>query len=211
MKRPTVLLADDHRILTDVLANVLRKDFELVGTAHDGKMMVELTRKLRPDILIADISMPLLNGIDAARIIHKEVPSTRIVFITMYSDAPIVEEAFNAGAAGFLVKLSNIQELLEAVHTVARGETYITPIVAGDVISKLITNRSHEKVAETELTSRQRQMLQLLAEGKTMKEAAAVMNISTRTVESHKYEIMRKLGVETTAALIRYAVKIKLV
>jgi DNA-binding NarL/FixJ family response regulator len=100
---------------------------------------------------------------------------------------------------------------LEAVHTVARGETYITPIVAGDVISKLITNRSHEKVAETELTSRQRQMLQLLAEGKTMKEAAAVMNISTRTVESHKYEIMRKLGVETTAALIRYAVKIKLV
>ena len=211
MKRPTVLLADDHRILTDVLANVLRKDFELVGTAHDGKMMVELTRKLRPDVLIADISMPLLNGIDAARIIHKEVPSTRIVFITMHSDAPIVEEAFNAGAAGFLVKLSNIEELLEAVHTVARGETYITPIVAGDVISKLITNRSHEKVAETELTSRQRQMLQLLAEGKTMKEAAAVMNISTRTVESHKYEIMHKLGVETTAALIRYAVKIKLV
>jgi DNA-binding NarL/FixJ family response regulator len=211
VKRPSVLLADDHRILTDVLANLLRKDFELLGIAHDGQMMVELTRQHRPDVLIADISMPLLNGIDAARIIRKEVPSTRIVFLTMHSDAPIVEEAFNAGAAGFLVKLSNTEELLEAVHTVARGETYITPIVAGDVISKLITNGSHETVTETKLTSRQRQMLQLLAEGKTMKEAAAVMDISSRTAESHKYEIMRKLGVETTAALVRYAVQIKLV
>jgi DNA-binding NarL/FixJ family response regulator len=211
VKRPTVLLADDHRIVTDVLANLLRKDFELVGIAHDGKMMVELTKQHRPDVLIADISMPLLNGIDAVRIIRKEVRSTRIVFITMHSDAPIVEEAFNAGAAGFLVKLNDTEELLEAVRTVVRGETYITPIVAGDVISKLITNRSHEKLAEPELTSRQRQMLQLLAEGKTMKEAAPAMNISTRTVESHKYEIMRRLGVETTAALIRYAVQIKLV
>jgi DNA-binding NarL/FixJ family response regulator len=205
-----VLLADDHQIFTDVLANLLRQDFELVGTAHDGQMMVELTRQHRPDVLIADISMPLLNGIDAARIIRKQVPSTRIMFLTMHSDAPIVEEAFNVGAAGFLVKLSNTEELLEAVHTVARGETYITPIVAGDLISKLITNRSHETV-ETELTSRQRQYLQLLAEGKTMKEAAAVMDISWRTAESHKYEIMRKLGVETTAALIQYAVHIKLV
>jgi DNA-binding NarL/FixJ family response regulator len=206
-----VLLADDHRLFTDALANNLRKDFELVGTAHDGKMMLDLTRQLRPDVLITDISMPLLNGIDAARIIRKEVPSTRIVFITMHSDTPIVEEALNAGAAGFLVKLGNIEELVEAVHTVASGKTYITPIIAGDVMSTLITNRSHKRVAKTELSSRQRHLLQLLAEGKTMKEAAEVMNISTRTAESHKYEIMRKLSVETTAALIRYAVKTKLV
>jgi DNA-binding NarL/FixJ family response regulator len=211
MKRTSVLLADDHGVLIECLAHLLQQEFDVVGVAADGQKLVDMAKLHKPDVIVTDISMPHLNGIDAARILRKEVRSARLLFLTMHTDLPIVEEAFRAGASGFVLKISGAEEFMKAIHAVAKGETYITPLLAGDLISALLTAGPQETSAETTLTVRQRQVLQLLAEGKTMKEAAALMEISTRTAESHKYEIMRKLGVQTTAALVRYAVNIKLV
>jgi len=211
MNRTSVLLADDHTILMDGLANLLRQDFNVVGVARDGRTMVEMAKTKRPDVIVTDISMPHLNGIDAARILRKDLRSAKFVFLTMHADLPLVEEAFRVGASGFVLKMCDSREFVKAIHSVAKGATYITPLLAGDLISVLMTAGSKESSREAPLTSRQREVLQLLAEGKTMKEAAALMGISTRTAESHKYEIMRQLGVETTAQLIRYAVRIKLV
>jgi DNA-binding NarL/FixJ family response regulator len=192
----------------DSLINILPNEFEVAGIAYDGRTMVEMARQYRPHIILADISMPGLNGIDAARIIKKEFPFTKIVFLTMHNDALLVEEAFRAGATAFVLKISGAVELLSALSTVARGGTYITSMIAAEVISALMTSQGS---AQTELTSRQRQVLQLIAEGKKMKEVATVIGISVRTAETHKYEIMRKLGVKTIAALVQQAVRLKLV
>jgi DNA-binding NarL/FixJ family response regulator len=210
MKRTSVLLADDHKLLMDGLAPLLRQNFDVVGIARDGRMMLEMAKDKRPDVVVTDISMPHLNGIDAARILRKDLPLTRLIFLTMHTDFPLIQEAFRAGASGFVLKMCDSSEFVLAIQSVAKGATYITPMLAGDLISSLITSGPQQS-DETILTSRQREVLQLLAEGKTMKEAAALMGISTRTAETHKYEIMRQLGVQTTAALIRYAVRIKLV
>ncbi len=206
-----MLLADDHSLLMEGLAHLLRRDFDVVGTAHNGESMVEMAKQHKPDVIVADISMPGLNGIDAARIVRKEVGSARILFLTMHSDLALVEEAFMAGAAGFVHKIGGSEEILKAIRAVAEGETYITPLITGDLVSTLMTGGPNASARETALTARQRQTLQLLAEGKTMKEAAVLMGISTRTAESHKYEIMRKLGAQTTAELIRHAIRLKLV
>jgi len=211
MNRTRVLLADDHAMLTDALVNVVRDEFDVVGVARNGRVMIEMAKEKRPDIIVTDISMPELNGIDAARILRKELTSAKLLFLSMHSDLPLVEEAFRAGASGFLLKLCSIDEFIKAIHSVARGSTYITPLLAGDLISTLLTTGAQPTTRETALTSRQREVLQLLAEGKTMKEVAALLGISTRTAESHKYEIMRQLGMQTTAELIRYAVRSKLV
>jgi DNA-binding NarL/FixJ family response regulator len=154
--------------------------------------------------------MPHLNGIDAARILRKEESSAKLLFLSMHADLPLVEEAFRAGASGYVLKLCSAEEFVKAIRCVSRGAMYITPLLAGDLISTLLT-AGPEMSRETTLTLRQREVLQLLAEGKTMKEVAALLGISTRTAESHKYEIMRQLGVQTNAELIRYAVRIKLV
>jgi DNA-binding NarL/FixJ family response regulator len=211
MSRTSVLLADDHVMLMDGLVHMVRQDFEIVGLARDGRAMVELARQNHPDVVVTDISMPHLNGIDAARILKKEAIPTKILFLSMHADLPLVEEAFRAGASGYILKLCSAEEFVKAIKYVAKGATYITPLLAGDLISTLLTTGPQETSRESPLTLRQREVLQLLAEGKTMKEVAAQLNISTRTAESHKYEIMRLLGVQTTAALIRYAVRIKLV
>lgn len=195
----------------DALVRHLCRDFEVVGIACDGKTMVEMAKQHRPDVIVADISMPHLNGIDASRIIRKEVVNTNILFLTMHNDVTLVEEAFRAGAAGFVLKNGPMEELSRAILAVAAGHTYITPLIAGDAISSLITVGPHDAARETRLTARQREILQLLAEGRTMKETATVMDISTRTVESHKYEIMRRLGAQTTADLIRHAIRLRLV
>ena len=172
--------------------------------------MLDLARQYKPDVVVADISMPQLDGLEAARIIRKELRSTKILFLTMHTDIPMVENAFRAGASGFMTKTANSDELLRAIQTVAKGETYIAPMLAGELIEVLtIPNPEHQPAAA--LTTKQRQIVQLLAEGKTMKEAAGTMNISTRTAESHKYEVMRRLRVKTTAELIRYAIRSNLV
>jgi DNA-binding NarL/FixJ family response regulator len=173
--------------------------------------LLELAKQRHPDVIVTDISMPILNGIDAVRLLRKETSAAKVLFLTMHADFPLVAEAFRAGASGYLLKLCPVDEFVKAIQCVARGGTYITPLLAGDLISTLLTTGPKEMARETTLTPRQREVLQLLSEGKTMKEVGVLLGISTRTAESHKYEIMRLLGVQTTAALIRYAISIKLV
>ena len=210
-KRITLLLADDHDVLTDGLVYVLKRDFEVVGVARDGRTMIEIAKEKRPDVIVTDITMPNLSGIDAVRIVRQDIPSIKILFLTMHSDLPLVREAFRVGASGFVLKICDMSELVKAIHSIAKGSTYITPQLAEDLVSILITPDPKKPSRETPLTSRQREVLQLLSEGKTMKEAADLLGISARTAESHKYEIMRQLGLKSTAALIRYAIRIKLV
>src|SRR5215831_11513599 len=214
MKRITLLLADDHDVLMDSLVHVLRRDFDVVGVAHDGCTMIEMAKEKRPDVIVTDISMPNLNGIDAARMLRQDIPSIKILFLTMHSDFLLIGDAFRAGASGFVLKSCDMSELVKAIHSIANGSTYITPLLADraeDLISILIATDSKKPSRDTPLTSRQREVLQLLSEGKTMKEAAALLGMSARTAESHKYEIMRQLGIKSTGALISYAVRVKLV
>jgi len=185
--------------------------FQWLGTARDGRSLIEMAKKMRPEVIIMDVAMPSLNGIDATRILQKEGCSAKILFLTMHADLPLVEEAIRAGASGFVLKICDQEEFVTAITSVARGITYITPLIAGDLVSSLMRVGPAGASGETPLTVRQREVLQLLAEGKTMKEAATLLGISTRTAESHKYEMMRVLGVQTTAALIRYAVRSKLI
>jgi len=211
MKRANLLLADDHLLVVEALLSALRQDFNIAGVAHNGRDLIEMARQFRPDVIVTDISMPQLNGLDAARILRKEVSTARLLFLTMHSEVSLVEEALRAGASGYVLKMCGIEELTKAIRFVVNGSTYITPLISGELISTLVTAGPNGRSNGPRLTLRQREVLQLLAEGKTMKEVAAVLGISTRTAESHKYEMMRQLGVQTTAQLVRYAVQIKLV
>lgn len=210
MKRTRILLADDHRMLLDALVSQLEKDFDVAGVAKDGAALLEMAASLHPDIVVADIAMPQINGIDAARILRKEANSAKILFLSMYADLPLVEEAFRTGASGYVLKNGGMEELVKAIQCVSRGATYVTPLL-GDLIPALITVNPQQKCRPATLTSRQRDVLRLLAEGRTMKEIGQLLNITTRTTESHKYEIMRNLGLKTNAELVRYAVRINLV
>src|ERR1051326_4692359 len=210
MKRIRVLLADDHQMFLDALSNVLGQEFEVVGVACDGGAMLELAGRFQPDIVVLDVRMPQRNGMDAARTLRKDGSTTKILFLSMYSDLPTVEEAFRAGASGYMLKIGGTDELVKAIHCIARGGTYVTPLL-GDLISALLTGGTQQKSRESALTARQLEVLRLLAEGRTMKEIGGALNITARTTESHKYEIMRNLGVKTTAELIRYAIRANLV
>ena len=210
MKRIRILLADDHALLLDALINLLEPEFEVLGAARDGGAIVEMAKRLLPDIVVADISMPEVNGIDAARVLQIEGNPAKILFLTMYSDLPLVEEAFRSGASGYMLKLGGTDELIKAIHCISRGGTYLSPLL-GDLISALLTAGPQQKSRQSVLTSRQLQVLRFLAEGRTMKEIGELLNITARTTESHKYEIMRNLGLKTTAELIRYAMRINLV
>jgi DNA-binding NarL/FixJ family response regulator len=205
MSRTSLLLADDHGILLDGLVPILQRDFEVVGVAKDGHKMVEVAKSKRPDVVVTDISMPGLNGLDAVRMLRKELCTTKFVFMTMYADLPLAEEAFRVGASGFVLKTCNTDEVVKAIRSVAAGQSYVTPSIAGDLVSTLMTTQGREWPHDLPLPHRE--VLRLLVEGKTMKEAAAQMGISKRTAECHKYEMMRRFGVKTTAALIRYAVR----
>jgi DNA-binding NarL/FixJ family response regulator len=211
MGRTRLVLADDHQMLLDGLIVGLGGAFEVVGTAQNGRELIEVARTTKPDVVVSDISMPELNGLDAARILKKEQSSIRFVFMTMHTDLHLVEEAFRAGATGYVLKIYGTDALITAINSVARGNTYISPLLAGDVISTLITAGPQPTLRNDVLTIRQREVLQLLAEGQTMKAVAARLGISNRTAESHKYEIMRQLGLRTSADLVRYAVRTKLV
>ena len=210
MKRTRVLLADDHVMLLDALTSLLGQEFDVVGTARDGGAMVEMAGRLQPDIVVLDVLMPQVDGIDAARILHKDGSAAKILFLTMYADLPLVEEAFRAGASGYLLKSGATDELVKAIQCIARGGTYVTPLL-GDLISSLVMAGPQQKCRQSNLTARQLEVLRLLAEGRTMKEIGETLNITARTTESHKYEIMRNLGMKTTAELIRYAIRINLV
>jgi len=211
VKRASVLLADDHTIVAEGLQSLLEDEFELVGTVTDGRALVDSALKLRPDIILADISMPLLNGLDATRQIKKQRPGAKIIFLTMHSEPQLVAEGFKAGASGYLLKQSAGEELIRAIREVLMGRTYITPLIASDLIAVLTRSDPQENQQGAKITARQREVLQLIAEGRTMKEIAGLLKISARTVEAHKYEMMQTLGVQTTAELIQYAIRIGMV
>ena len=207
MKKPRVLLADDHKIVIEGLKSLLRDEFEIVGSVEDGRALVEQASTLYPDVIVADISMPQLNGIEAARQIKKTDKNIKIVFLTMHPDATYAANAFEAGASGFVLKHSASSELIRAIHEAIKGRTYVTPLIAGDLIHNYQEGGSPEKNLFKKMSPRQREVLQLLAEGKSAKEIASILNISTRTVEFHKYRMMEQLNIKTSAELVRYAIK----
>lgn len=203
MIRERVVLADDHTLVLEAFSNLLTQDFDVVGTAADGRELIKVVRDLKPDIVVTDISMPNLNGVDACIKLLKLVPETKIIFLTVLNDPDVVADVIRAGAKGYLLKSSASTELLQAIKAVASGKTYITPLVTESMIGSLV---SGGKKSQTEkLTVRQREILQLLAEGKTMKETAGVLCITPRTVAFHKYRIMETLGIQNNADLYRYA------
>ncbi|HWM29203.1 MAG TPA: response regulator transcription factor [Woeseiaceae bacterium] len=204
MTKPRVLLADDHRMVAEGLKGLLGEEFELVGIVEDGRAMVAEARKLRPDVIVADISMPLLNGIDALALLKRDDPDIRVVFLTMHRDAAYARRALEAGASGFVLKHSAPAELVLAVRAALQGRTFITPDLAADVF-----RTAKDKVPDplAALTPRQREILQLLAEGNSAKKIAVALGLSPRTVEFHKYTVMDTLGMENSAELIRFAIK----
>ena len=206
MKRPRVLLADDHKIVTEGLKGLLEPEFELVGTVEDGRALLAAAEKLRPDVIVVDISMPLLNGIDSVRQIKKAHGEIKIVFLTMHPDVTYAVSAFEAGASGYVLKHSAPTELVTAIRSALNGKTFVTPLLAGEFM-QLTKERTSQRDEFTSLTPRQREILQLLAEGHSAKEIATVLNISSRTVEFHKYRIMKDLGIKSAAELVHYAVR----
>lgn len=207
MRRARVLLADDHRIVAEGLKGLLESEFELVGIVEDGRALVEAVDKLNPDVVVADVSMPLLNGIEAVRQIRKKHKSMAVVFLTMQTDVMYAAGAFEVGALGYVLKHSAASELVTAISSALRGRTYITPMLAGDLLAFHKQKTQDSTKPDVKLTGRQREVLQLLAEGHCVKEVASLLGISTRTVEFHKYGMMEALGLKTSAELVRYAVK----
>jgi DNA-binding NarL/FixJ family response regulator len=206
MKRVRILLADGHQMQLEALASLLGREFEVAAVIRDGSQLMTAASSLQPDIVIMDILLPNCDGIDVARGLLKDMSTIKILFLTMYADLPMVEEAFRIGASGYVLKSGRVDELVKAIQCVARGGTYVTPLL-GDVISALISVKPEQKSRGAILTSRQRDVLQLLVEGRTMKEIGQLLHITARTTESHKYEIMRTLGMKTTAELIRYWIR----
>ena len=203
-----VLLADDHAIVAEGLATLLKDHFDLVGVVGDGNELIDAARKLRPDVIVADIAMPVLSGLEALRRLKAARSEGKVIFLTMHADAQLAAEAFRAGACGYVLKQSAGEELIAAIQEVLQGRTYLTPLITKEVIATLTESTPRPAV---KLTPRQREVLRFIAEGKRMKEIAAILDLSTRTVETHKYEMMRALGVESTAELVRHAIQIGLV
>lgn len=207
MSRPRVLLADDHRMVTEGLKSLLADDFELVGAVENGHALLAAAKKLRPDVIVADITMPQLNGIDALRLLKKQNPDVKVVFLTMHQDPAYARRALEAGAAGFVVKHSASDELVMAIHAALKGKTFITPALTGDVLHDIQHDVKQKNEGKNAITPRQREILQLLAEGRSAKEIAQALSISARTVEFHKYQIMETHGLHSSAELVHFAIK----
>ena len=208
--RTRVLLADDHTILLEAFRTLLSPTCEVIGAVTDGRKLLEVAEELRPDVIVLDISMPQLNGIEACRQLQPKLPDTRWVFLTVNEDPDLAVEALGLGASGFLLKSSAASELFSAIQVAMEGRRYVTPLLTkGEPLGVFL---SRTPLAQGDkLTARQREVLQLLAEGKLMKEAADILGVTPRTVAFHKYTIMEQLGVKTSAELVRYAVKLGLV
>jgi DNA-binding NarL/FixJ family response regulator len=207
VKKPRVLLADDHRIVAEGLRSLLELDFDLVDIVEDGRALVARAKELHPDVIVADITMPLLNGIEAVRQLKKAEVEAKVVFLTMHQDVTYATKAFEAGASGFVLKHSAPSELVTAIHEALAGRTYVTPLIAGDLMQAYRDGVAGEEEPAAELTPRQREALQLFAEGRSAKEVASMLQISPRTAEFHKASIMKLLGLHTTADLTQYAVR----
>jgi len=202
MRKPRILLADDHALVLEGFRRILEGHYELVGTVGDGRALLEAAKSMHPDIVILDISMPLLNGIDAAAQLKKICPKAKIIIVTMHADTDYVRSAFEAGASAYVLKRSAVDELEQAIRAVLEGHSYITPLITKELVDVFLATGSEKSGG---LTPRQREVLQHLAEGRTAKEIANLLNITPRTVEFHKGQIMDHLNLRTTADLIKYA------
>jgi DNA-binding NarL/FixJ family response regulator len=208
--RTRVLLADDHLMLVEALKKVLEVEYDVVGSVGDGPALLNAAERLRPDVVVLDIAMPLLNGLDAGRQLRNNLPAAKLVFLTMNEDPYLVGEAFRAGASAYLLKQGAALELTLAISDVLKGKTYVTPCIAGGLANiSLLDPETREQAPQP--TARQRQVIQLLAEGRSMKEIADLLHITMRTVASHKYRVMEILQIKTSAELVRYAVKHRIV
>jgi DNA-binding NarL/FixJ family response regulator len=207
MVQTRVLLADDHKIVLEGLKGLLGGEFNVVGTVEDGRELLTKVRELRPDVIVADITMPSLNGIDAVQQIKEKGSKAKVVFLTMHHDASYAKKAFDVGASGYVLKHSAPAELVTAIREAIAGRTYVTPMIADELIQSYKDGKQRKKNSNVKLTSRQKEFLLLLAEGKSAKEIAAVLHVSSRTVEFHKYHMMDTLKIANTAELIQYAIK----
>jgi DNA-binding NarL/FixJ family response regulator len=207
MKKPRVLLADDHCVVAEGLRGLLEPHFDVVGIVSDGRELLAAAKALDPDVVVLDISMPSLNGIDAARHLRAAKSRAKVVFLTMHREVTYAARALEAGASGFILKYSAASELVTAIHEALNGRTYITPQIAGTLLDSFRRGSPGETGALGDLTPRQREVLQLVAEGRSAKEIAVVLRISRRTAEFHKARLMETLGVQSTAELIQYAIR----
>jgi DNA-binding NarL/FixJ family response regulator len=202
--RPRVLLADDHALVAAGLSKLLEPNFDLIGTVGDGRALVASAKAENPDVVLADISMPTLNGLEAARQIHDSVPTCKIIFLTVHSDTAYVKEAFRAGASGYVLKRSAASELPTAIEEVLNDNIYLTPLINKSALDGVFNSPDNSAPL---LSSRQREVLQLVAEGHSAKEIGTILSISSKTVEFHKGSIMKKLDLHSTAELTRYALE----
>jgi DNA-binding NarL/FixJ family response regulator len=207
MTRPKVLLADDHQIMAEGLRSLLEPEFEVVEVVADGRELVAAAKKHRPELIVADISMPSLNGIEAAVQLREAGVTSRVVFLTMHREVAYARRALEAGAFGFVLKHSAPSDLLTALREAQRGQTYVSPMIAGELLESYreASSNTHDELSR--LTSRQREVLQLLAEGRSAKEVAAILRISPRTAEFHRARILAALQIQTTTELVQYAIR----
>jgi DNA-binding NarL/FixJ family response regulator len=207
VNRPRVLLADDHPLVLAALRSLLEAECEVVGTVSDGRELVEAASRLEPEVIVLDISLPSLNGIDAARQIKKELPETKILFLTMHANLAYLKEALVAGATGYLLKTSAREELLGALRDVIRNRIHVSPGFGEEIVDQFERRPRAFTGGQSVLTVRQREILQLVAEGRAAKEIAGILNVSVQTVAFHKHQIMEKLGLRSTAELTKYAIQ----
>jgi DNA-binding NarL/FixJ family response regulator len=205
--RSRILIADDHKLVAELFQRLLGGDFEVVGIVGDGHALVRAAVELKPDLIVIDVAMPLLNGLDAGRQVKKLLPKVKLIYMTVTSDPDFAAEAFELGASGYLQKTCAAAEMVLAIHEVMRGKTYLSKGMSRDTIDAL--RWEHRKLVNVDerLTDRQREVLQLLAEGKVVKEVAFILHMSHRTVNYHKYHMMKKLGVSSSADLVKYAIR----
>jgi DNA-binding NarL/FixJ family response regulator len=205
--RSRILIADDHNLVAELFQQLLADFFDVVGIVGDGHSLVRAAAELKPDLILIDVGMPLLNGLDAGRQVMKLLPRVKLVYMTLTSDADVAAEAFELGASGYLLKTCAAAEVVLAVHEVLRGKTYLSKAMSRHTINAIRWEQKKLVDVNVRLTHRQREVLQLVAEGKVMKEVGFILNMSPRTATYHKYQIMKKLGATSTAELVRYAIR----
>jgi DNA-binding NarL/FixJ family response regulator len=205
--RPRIVIADDHLLMAQALEHLLARDFDIVATVGDGRALLTAAADLKPDLVVVDIGMPLLNGLEAGQQLKTQHPEIRIIYLTQNRDPRLAAEALHRNASGYLLKDAAASELVAAIRAALDGRLYVSPAIAGDLADEALSTDTRSRA----LSAREREVLQLLAKGKSMKEVAAVLDISPRTVEFHKYRLMDRLGVKTNAELVQYAVRTGLI
>jgi DNA-binding NarL/FixJ family response regulator len=205
--RPRILIADDHTLVAELCKKLLETEFDVVGIVTNGRALVRVAAELKPDVILVDVAMPVLNGLDAGQQVKQALPEVKLLYLTMNPDPEIAAEAFRRGGSGYLLKTCATTDMVTAVRDVLRGKTYMSRTLPKDTVNYLRRQDKHMVEEDERLTERQREVLQLIAEGKVMKEIGGMLNMTTRTVAFHKYRIMEALGAKSSAELVRYAVR----